>query len=146
MKEELREYGVVSVKISLSDRPTPNSQVDIDTGKAFWTKYFWFSKITVTTDLGEVDIQGVAINQIERKVHQKNEWKSCAYILEKKITEARWRFSDYILVSEIAEKLRVSEMTIYRYIKAGRLEAYKFGKEFRVTKEAFEKFLNHHEV
>lgn len=54
--------------------------------------------------------------------------------------------ADFYLVSEIAEKLRVSEMTIYRYIKAGRLDAYKFGKEFRVTKEAFEKFLKEHEM
>ncbi len=53
---------------------------------------------------------------------------------------------DFYLVSEIAEKLRVSEMTIYRYIKAGRMDAYKFGKEFRVTKEAFENFLKEHDV
>lgn len=53
---------------------------------------------------------------------------------------------DFYLVSELAEKLRVSEMTIYRYIKAGRLNAYKLGKEFRVTKEAFEKFLKEHEL
>lgn len=54
--------------------------------------------------------------------------------------------TDFYLVSEIADKLRVSEMTIYRYIKAGRLEAYKFGKEFRVTKEAYTKFLKEHEM
>ena len=33
-------------------------------------------------------------------------------------------------------------MTIYRYIKAGKLKAYKIGKEFRIGKEEFNKFLN----
>jgi excisionase family DNA binding protein len=32
-------------------------------------------------------------------------------------------------------------MTIYRYIKAGKIKAYKFGKEFRVEKGEFESFL-----
>ena len=42
---------------------------------------------------------------------------------------------------ELAEKLSVNVMTIYRYIKAGKLKAYKFGKEFRIGKEDFEKLL-----
>jgi len=33
-------------------------------------------------------------------------------------------------------------MTIYRYIKAGKLKAYKIGKEFRIDKTEFIKFLN----
>ena len=33
-------------------------------------------------------------------------------------------------------------MTIYRYIKAGRLTAYKLGKEFRIEKKEFERFMN----
>ncbi len=33
-------------------------------------------------------------------------------------------------------------MTIYRYIKAGKVKAYKFGKEFRIDKAEFERFLN----
>lgn len=32
-------------------------------------------------------------------------------------------------------------MTIYRYIKARKIEAYKIGKEFRIEKKEFEKFL-----
>lgn len=32
-------------------------------------------------------------------------------------------------------------MTIYRYIKNGKLKAYKTGKEFRINKEEFNKFL-----
>jgi putative molybdopterin biosynthesis protein len=43
---------------------------------------------------------------------------------------------------ELAGKLKVNVMTIYRYIKAGKLTAYKFGKEFRITEENFQTFLN----
>ena len=49
---------------------------------------------------------------------------------------------EFYLVEELAEKLRVSNMTIYRYIKARRLEAHKIGKEFRIDRAEFEKFLN----
>ncbi len=48
---------------------------------------------------------------------------------------------DFYLVDELAEKLRVNRMTIYRYIKAGKLEAYKMGKEFRIAKFEFNRFL-----
>jgi len=49
---------------------------------------------------------------------------------------------EFYLVEELAKKLRVSNMTIYRYIKAGKLKAYKIGKEFRIDKEEFNNFLN----
>jgi putative resolvase len=49
---------------------------------------------------------------------------------------------EFYLVEELAKKLRVSEMTIYRYIKAGKVEAYKIGKEFRIGKAEFNKFLD----
>ncbi len=32
-------------------------------------------------------------------------------------------------------------MTICRYIKAGKIKAYKIGKEFRIEKKEFERFL-----
>lgn len=48
---------------------------------------------------------------------------------------------DFYLVDELAEKLRVNRMTIYRYIKAGKFTAHKIGKEFRIAKDEFEKFL-----
>ncbi|MFH1286956.1 MAG: helix-turn-helix domain-containing protein [Candidatus Magasanikbacteria bacterium] len=48
---------------------------------------------------------------------------------------------EFYLVEEVAEKLRVSKMTIYRYIDAGRLKAHKLGKEFRISKEDFDNFL-----
>jgi excisionase family DNA binding protein len=49
---------------------------------------------------------------------------------------------DFYLVEELAQKIRVSTMTIYRYIKAKKIKAYKIGKEFRIDKEEFTNFLN----
>ena len=49
---------------------------------------------------------------------------------------------EFYLVEELARKLRVSEMTIYRYIKAGKIKAYKIGKEFRIDHAEFNKFLD----
>ena len=41
--------------------------------------------------------------------------------------------SDQLLtVTEVAERLRISKMTIYRWIDEGRLPAMQFGKQFRV--------------
>jgi excisionase family DNA binding protein len=42
---------------------------------------------------------------------------------------------------DLAEMLEVNIMTIYRYIKAGRLKAYKIGREFRIEKSEFQSFL-----
>ena len=49
---------------------------------------------------------------------------------------------EFYTAQELADKLRVNIMTIYRYIKADKLKAYKIGKEFRIDKEEFNKFLN----
>jgi len=49
---------------------------------------------------------------------------------------------EFYLVEELADALRVSKMTIYRYIKAGKVKAYKIGKEFRIDKSEFQSFLN----
>ena len=43
---------------------------------------------------------------------------------------------------ELADALQVNIMTIYRYIKAKKLLAYKIGKEFRIDKCEFEKCMN----
>lgn len=53
---------------------------------------------------------------------------------------------EFYKAEDLAEKLGVNIMTIYRYIKAGKLKAYKIGKEFRVKKEDFEKFLEESQV
>ncbi len=48
---------------------------------------------------------------------------------------------EFYKAKDLATKLDVNIMTIYRYIKAGKIKAYKFGKEFRVEKSEFESFL-----
>ena len=49
---------------------------------------------------------------------------------------------EFYKAEDLAEQLEVNIMTIYRYIKAGRLKAYKLGREFRIEKNEFNKFLN----
>lgn len=49
---------------------------------------------------------------------------------------------EYYTAKELADKLRVNIMTIYRYIKAGKLKVYKIGKEFRIDGNEFDNFLN----
>jgi putative resolvase len=48
---------------------------------------------------------------------------------------------DFYLVEELAEKLRLNKMTIYRWIKRGKIEAHKIGKEYRISRETFNKFI-----
>lgn len=48
---------------------------------------------------------------------------------------------DFYTAQELADKLELNIMTIYRYIKAKKLKAYKIGKEFRIDKVEFEEFL-----
>lgn len=51
---------------------------------------------------------------------------------------------EFYLTEEVAAMLRISTMTVYRAIKAGRLTAYKFGKDWRIRKEDLERFLATH--
>ena len=55
--------------------------------------------------------------------------------------EARKR-SNFMTAWEVAAELKVNIMTIYRYIKAKKLKAYKIGKEFRIEKKEFSNFLD----
>lgn len=42
---------------------------------------------------------------------------------------------------DIANTLKVAYMTVYRWIRAGKLTAYKIQKQYRIKKEDFDKFL-----
>ena len=48
---------------------------------------------------------------------------------------------EFYTAQQIADKLQVNVMTIYRYIKSGKITAHKIGGEFRIKKEDFDKFL-----
>jgi putative resolvase len=47
----------------------------------------------------------------------------------------------YYTAKELAEMLGLNVMTIYRYINAGKLKAHKIGKEFRIDKSEFDRFM-----
>lgn len=49
---------------------------------------------------------------------------------------------EFYKAEELAEVLQVNIMTIYRYIKAKKLKSYKIGREYRIDKSEFSRFLN----
>ena len=48
---------------------------------------------------------------------------------------------EFYKAEDLAKMLEVNIMTIYRYIKARRLKAYKIGREYRIHKTEFSDFL-----
>lgn len=46
-----------------------------------------------------------------------------------------------LTINEITEILKVSKLTIYRYIKAGKLPAYKVGRDYRIKEKDFNQLL-----
>ena len=49
-------------------------------------------------------------------------------------------------IDEVAKRLKVSKMTVYRYVKAGKLPAYKLEQELRIKKADLDAFLNERKV
>lgn len=49
---------------------------------------------------------------------------------------------DFYTARDLADKLGMNIMTIYRWIDAKKIKAYKLGKEFRIEKAEFQKFLD----
>jgi excisionase family DNA binding protein len=45
------------------------------------------------------------------------------------------------MISEVAEALRVSKMTVYRLVNTGDLEAVRIGRSFRVTESSLRAYL-----
>ncbi|MFP5071072.1 helix-turn-helix domain-containing protein [Pseudonocardia nantongensis] len=44
----------------------------------------------------------------------------------------------FLTVAEVAERMRVSRMTVYRLVHSGELPAVRFGRSFRVPPESVE--------
>lgn len=44
-------------------------------------------------------------------------------------------------VAEISQELKLHAMTVYRLINAGKLEAVKVGRSYRVAKSEFDRYL-----
>ncbi len=48
---------------------------------------------------------------------------------------------EYYTLDEVAAMLKVVYLTVYRWVKAGKLKAYKVGKQYRISKEQLDLFL-----
>ena len=47
----------------------------------------------------------------------------------------------YYSIKEVAGTVRVSYLTVYRWIRAEKLKSYKAGKQYRISKEDLQNFL-----
>ena len=47
-----------------------------------------------------------------------------------------------LTVGEVAQVMRVSNMTVYRLIKAGQLSAIRVGKNYRIRRSDIERYLS----
>ncbi len=53
------------------------------------------------------------------------------------------QFEDSLLtVGEVAQVMRVSNMTVYRLIKSGQMAAIRVGKNYRIRRRDVEKYLS----
>jgi excisionase family DNA binding protein len=48
---------------------------------------------------------------------------------------------EYYSIEEVAEKLKVAYLTVYRWLQAGKLKALKAGKQYRIKKVDLDEFL-----
>lgn len=47
----------------------------------------------------------------------------------------------YLTIDEVAAKLKVAYLTVYRWIKAGKLNSVKAGKQYRIKQSELDSFL-----
>ena len=60
----------------------------------------------------------------------------------------RWKKvnKNYLTTNDIAEKLGFTTKAVTLWIKEGKLKAYRFGKDYRITEEDFNDFLEKSQV
>lgn len=46
----------------------------------------------------------------------------------------------YYTIQEVADMLKVAYLTVYRWIRSGKLKAIKAGKQYRISKLELDKF------
>ncbi len=54
--------------------------------------------------------------------------------------------NDFLTVKDVSHLLRLSELTIYKYIRLEKLEAIEFGGHYRIGKSSLSKFIEDHIV
>ena len=52
----------------------------------------------------------------------------------------------YYTIIEVAKLLKVVYLTVYRWIRAGKLPAYQVEKQYRINKADFDKFMQSYKV
>jgi excisionase family DNA binding protein len=52
----------------------------------------------------------------------------------------------WLTVADIAKELEFDEGTVRYWIRTGKLPASKFGKEYRIKQEDYEKFVKEHQI
>lgn len=50
--------------------------------------------------------------------------------------------NEFYTLQEVADLLKVQYLTIFRWVKGGKLSAYKFGKQYRVSAETLQHFID----
>jgi excisionase family DNA binding protein len=50
----------------------------------------------------------------------------------------------YLSVAEVAKRLRVSHMTIYRLVQNGEMDSIRVGRSFRIPESGYERYLVEH--
>lgn len=48
----------------------------------------------------------------------------------------------YYSIEEVAKLLKVAYLTVYRWIKSGKLRSFKAGKQYRISKEDLTNFID----
>lgn len=49
---------------------------------------------------------------------------------------------EYLSIKEVANKLSVAYLTVYRWVTSEKLRAYKAGKQYRIKNTDLNKFIN----
>lgn len=52
----------------------------------------------------------------------------------------------FLKVKEVAELLELNILTVYGYINKAKLQAVKFGRNYRIEEKELEKFITEHKV
>ena len=50
----------------------------------------------------------------------------------------------YYSIEEVSKMLKVAYLTVYRWVRSGKLNAIKAGKQYRIGKKELDKFVNKH--
>ena len=54
--------------------------------------------------------------------------------------------TNFLTVKEVSALLKLSVLTVYKYIRERKLEVIKFGGHYRIDKLSFDKFIDSHRI